>query len=240
MLLTGLGLLELQVVIYPRLLTGFGMLVFLTNLCLTEFQVRYLVLIFSFLSNRWLWLALYGKSSQEDPVDVWVPQGCILGLILFPLYISDFLNDFISNIGIYADYSTLYLSFNQGSDLWQQLELAFELEFDLQGTVDWGRKWLFDFKTWKTQLILFFCLNSTSAIDEKMDGSVHEEKSSCNILGLTFCSKLHLGCWLSLLKWFGTLTLSLLLKLTSGKLEPWFVMWSSFLLGLLCISINLP
>ena len=36
-LLTGLGLLELWHLIYPRLLTGFGMLVFFTNLSLMEF-----------------------------------------------------------------------------------------------------------------------------------------------------------------------------------------------------------
>ena len=46
--------------------------------------------------------------------------------------------------------------------------------------------------------------------------------------------------WLSLLNWIGTRTLSLLLKLRSRKLEPWFVLWSFFLLRLLCISINLP
>ena len=39
-LLTGLGLLELWHLIYPRLLTGFGMLVFFINLSLMEFQVR--------------------------------------------------------------------------------------------------------------------------------------------------------------------------------------------------------
>ena len=41
-LLTGLRLLEMYISIYPRLLTGFGMLVFFTNLCLMEFQVKYL------------------------------------------------------------------------------------------------------------------------------------------------------------------------------------------------------
>ena len=34
--------------------------------------------------------------------------------------------------------------------------------------------------------------------------------------------------------------LSLFLKLPPRKLEPWFVLWSFFLLRLLCISINLP
>ena len=38
------GLLELYHLINPRLSTGFGKLVFFTNLRFTEFQVRYLVL----------------------------------------------------------------------------------------------------------------------------------------------------------------------------------------------------
>ena len=48
LLLTGLGILELQQLIYSRLLTEFGMLVFFTNLGLMEFQVRYLVLFLPF------------------------------------------------------------------------------------------------------------------------------------------------------------------------------------------------
>ena len=47
-LLTDLGLLEQWHLIYPRLLTGFGMLVYFTNLSLLEFQVRYLALFFLF------------------------------------------------------------------------------------------------------------------------------------------------------------------------------------------------
>ena len=47
-LLIGLGLLKLWHMIYPRLLTEFGMLVFFTNLSLMEFQVRYLALILLF------------------------------------------------------------------------------------------------------------------------------------------------------------------------------------------------
>ena len=48
-LLTVLRLLELLHLIYSRLLTGFGMLVFFTNLSLMEFQVRYLALFLLFL-----------------------------------------------------------------------------------------------------------------------------------------------------------------------------------------------
>ena len=52
----------------------------------------------------------------------------------------------------------------------------------------------------------------------------------------------HLRCWgwLSLLNWIWALTLSLLLKPPSRKLELWFALWSLFLLKLLFISLNLP
>ena len=46
--------------------------------------------------------------------------------------------------------------------------------------------------------------------------------------------------WPSLLNWIEALTLSLLLKLPPKKSEPWLVLWSFYLLKLLCVSIHLP
>ena len=52
-------LLELQHLIYPRLLTGFWMLVFFTNLKLVEFQVRYLALFLLFsIIGGFAWLLM--------------------------------------------------------------------------------------------------------------------------------------------------------------------------------------
>ena len=85
--------------------------------------------ISSFLSNRELLVALDCKSSQEYPVNAGVVQGSILGPTLFVLYINDLPDDVICNIAIYAEDTTLYST--QASDLWQQLELACELESDL-------------------------------------------------------------------------------------------------------------
>ena len=138
-------------------------------------------------------MVLDGKSSYEYPAKAGVPKGCIIGPTLFLLYINDLPNNVICNIAIYADGATLYSKCNQASYLWQQLELAFEVESDLQDTVDWGRKWLVDFNAGKTQLVSFDRSKNTGAIDVKMDGSVLEEKSFFGMLGLIFSSKLDWG-----------------------------------------------
>ena len=85
---------------------------------------------------------------------------------------------------------------DQASDLWQQPELASELESDLQDTVDWDKKWLVDINPGKTHLVLFDWSNNNGSIDVKMDGSVLEEKSSFKMLGLTFSSKLDWGSYI--------------------------------------------
>ena len=95
-----------------------------------------LSLISSFLSNRQLRVVLDRKSSKEDPVNAGVPQGSILGPTLFLLYINALPDDVIGDIAIYADDTTLYSRCDRGSDLWQQLELASELESDLRDMVD--------------------------------------------------------------------------------------------------------
>ena len=153
-------------------------------------------LISSFLSIRQLRVVLDGTSSQEYPVNAGVPQGSILGPTLFLLYINDLTDDVICNIAIYADNTTLCSKCDQASDLRQQLELAFELESDLRHTVDWGKKWLVDFNTVKTQLVSFDWSNNNSSIDVKMDESVLEEKSSFKLLELTFSSKLDWGSYI--------------------------------------------
>ena len=153
-------------------------------------------LISFFLSNRQLRVVLDGKSSQEYPVNAGVPQGSILGPTLFLQYINDLPDDVICNIAIYADDTTLYTKWGEASYLWQQLQLASEVESDLRDTVDWGRKWLVDFNAGKTQLVSFDRSKNTGAIDVKMDGSVLEEKTSFKMLGLTFSSKFDWGSYI--------------------------------------------
>ena len=146
--------------------------------------------IFGLRRNRRLGVVLDGKSSQEYPVNARVPQESILGPKLFLLYINDLPDDVVCDIAIYTDDTSIYSKCDQASDLWQQLELAPELESDLRDTADRGKKWLVDFNAGKTQLVSFDRSNNTDAIVVKMDGSILEEKSSLKMLGLTFSSKL--------------------------------------------------
>ena len=72
----------------------------------------------------------------------------------FLQYINDLPDDAICNIGIYVGDTALnviYSKYDQESDLWQQLELASELESDLQDTV-------------------FHWSKNNGAFDVKMDG----------------------------------------------------------------------
>ena len=131
-------------------------------------------------------MVLDGKSSIVYPVNSGILQGSILGPTLFLLNINELPDDVICNFVIYADNATIYSDCDRASDLWQQLELASELESDLRDTVDWGRKWPVDFNAGKTQLVSFDQSNNTGT----MDGSVLEEKSSLKMLGLTFSTKL--------------------------------------------------
>ena len=105
-----------------------------------------------------------------------VPQGSILGPTLFLLYIIDFPGNIICDVAISADDTTLYSKCDWAYDLWQQPELASELESDLRDTVNWGKKWPVDFNAGKTQLVSFYRSNNNGSIDVKMDGSVLEEK----------------------------------------------------------------
>ena len=82
-------------------------------------------------------------------------------------------------MAIYADDTSLYFMCDQESDLWQQLELASELESDLRDTADRGRKWLVEI--YMLENLNWFCLSGLGAIDVKMDGFVLEKSSFAGV-----------------------------------------------------------
>ena len=60
--------------------------------------------------------------------------------------------------------------------------------------MDWDWKWLVDFNAGEIQLVSFdSSIHLMVATDVKMAGSIVDEKSFFNLLGLSFCSELDLG-----------------------------------------------
>ena len=82
----------------------------------------------------------------------WYPQGPVLDPTLFLLFINDLPDHVISQLAIYADDSMLYSCLGKTDDLFDMVELAANLEFDLRSTVEWGKKWLVTFNASKTKL----------------------------------------------------------------------------------------
>ena len=148
------------------------------------------------------------KSSQKYPVKAWVPEGSILGPTIFLLYINDLPDDVVCDVALYADDATLYCKCNQASDLWQQLELASELN------VIYETLW-----TGLRSGLLISLLGKLSWLF--LTGLITMVLLMWKWMRLLLRKNHLLRCWgwLSLLNWIGTLTLSLLLKLPLGKLE---------------------
>ena len=107
--------------------------------------------------------------------------------------------------------------------MWQKPELVSELKSALQD-ISAGNGFFISV----LQKLNLFQLKSSNpgTIDVKVNGSVLQEKSSFKRLRLHFFSKLDWG--------------SCIAKTNPRKLEPWFVLWSIFLLRLLFVSINQP
>ena len=116
-----------------------------------------------FFSNKRLQGVQDGKSLQEYPVTVGVPQGSNLAPTIFLPY-----TNYLPDDGIYIHDNTTFYFYDQVYDLWQELEWSSAFKSDLRDTVDWAKKWLFNFNTGWTQLVLFGRSHNSGAVDEKM------------------------------------------------------------------------
>lgn len=107
----------------------------LTKLQGYGFSDNLIIWISAFLGNRFARVKCGNSFSDYLPVISGVPQGSILGPILFLLYIND-LSDVIQfcNLGLFADDSKLYKVVNN--------DLDYNLfQSDLNNISDWLRKW---------------------------------------------------------------------------------------------------
>ena len=91
-------------------------------------------------------MVINGKYSSWIHVESGVPQGTILGPVLFLCFINDITKNIKSTIRLYADDCILYHNIDS-------LEDCKQLQNDLKTLSKWSSKWLLDFNVSKCKIM---------------------------------------------------------------------------------------
>ena len=100
---------------------------------------KLLKLMQSFLSNRFQRVVLNGQYSDWKNISAGVPQGSILGPLLFLIYINDLPNELQSDVKLFADDTCLF------SVIKDKIDSANELNSDLEKISNWAVQWKMSF-----------------------------------------------------------------------------------------------
>ncbi len=134
----------------------------------------------SYLSTRRQRVVYSNSSSQWTSINAGVPQGSILGPLLFLIYINDIVNNIHSNIRLFADDTSLYIIVED------PISASTILNNDLETIHQWSEKWLVKFNPSKTETMLFSRkLNKPQYPDIIMNGQIINTFKEHKHLGLT-------------------------------------------------------
>jgi hypothetical protein len=164
----------------------------------------------SYLSNRHQRVVIDGNNSNWLPVLSGVPQGSILGPLMFILYINDIhtcIN--YSNIALFADDTKLYTNVKSNED-------CVNLQKDLDSMLEWGKKWKMKLNISKCKILtitlknepinynyimygenLQRCTNIKDIgvfIDDKLNWNQHVQTTVCKARRITGLIKRTVGC----------------------------------------------
>ena len=143
----------------------------------------------SFLSDRHQRVCVDGSFSNFKPVLSGVPQGSVLGPLLFILYTADMWHNLENQLIAYADDATLYASINSPID---RVPVADSLNRDIAKIELWCKRWGMKLNPTKSQSITVS--RSRTIIPPHstlfMDGSPLSISKSIKLLGVTLDNKL--------------------------------------------------
>ena len=100
----------------------------------------------AFIGNRRQKVVVEGEESDSVPVTFAVPQSSVLGPILFLVYINDLPDDIVSQVRLFADYTTIYIILKNKSD-------SDKLQRDLDRLHTWAARWDMEFNPSKRQVV---------------------------------------------------------------------------------------
>ena len=101
-----------------------------------------------YLHNRHQRVVIQGQSSSWGKVCAGVPQGSVLGPLMFLIYINDIVDIVRSNIKMFADDTSLYLTIDN------PVTAAQTMNMDLSKIDQWSKDWLVTFNALKTDSML--------------------------------------------------------------------------------------
>ena len=138
----------------------------------------------AFLTGRTHSVKVNGVSSEINAVISGIPQGSVLGPILFIVYINDILDNIASDGFLFADDTKILRSIKCRDD-------AIELQSDITALEEWSNKWLLKFNPKKCHVLSLGKIENTMftmryEIYGKEMEHVFEEKD----LGVTIDSQL--------------------------------------------------
>ena len=143
----------------------------------------------SYLTDRKQRVIIEGQSSEWASINAGVPQGSVLGPLLFLIYINDLTTELVSNPFIYADDTMLFEVVN---DIHVS---AVKLNEDLDRISDWSQKWLVTMNPTKCRSLVFSSKRDKPVHPALyLDGSRIEEVDIHTHLGLIFQSNMSWQC----------------------------------------------
>ena len=142
-----------------------------------------LMWIKNFLHNRSQRVVVNGKESSSTDVTSGVPQGTVLGPLLFLVYINDLPGRVKSSIRLFADDSYLYRVINTIND-------ALQLQQDLDELVKWEQQWSMEFHPHKCKVLRITNKRKIVMFDYSMHNIVLEQVEQAKYLGVIIHNKL--------------------------------------------------
>ncbi len=137
----------------------------------------------SFLSNRTQRVVCNGEASDWTPVHSGVPQGSVIGPILFLIYINDLPDDVKSTVRLFADDTIMYMTMSSEND-------AASLQQDLDKLAAWEDKWKMKFHPKKCSVLRITRKKSPNIHKYQLHGHVLEPETNSKYLGLIINEKL--------------------------------------------------